>query len=340
MKKWLWLMVLMLCMPWACAEGLPEDGLYSIGVSSNATMFKIVDCLLKAEDEKMIAVMTLSGSGYGYLYQGTAEEAEMADRETWTPYAEDGEGRHRFEIEIPGLDVDVPMAAWSIRYEKWYDRTLCFFSNTLRPYQSIPAEGVYQCMVHSDTIMDGMDCIVKSDSGRLLIEIEMGEGETMDVAGQTIAIEDGWARFEISSMDVSIPIAFEEESGWIRLDIADIAHFNVIPEDGIYKVDVRTDAALLRFVDCSLFIDNGIMTAKLTAKNNNFDYLYMGRAQDAPEDSGNWIPAEVNDNGAYTYEMQIASLDNTLPVATYSVRKKLWYDREIVLDSETLTAIE
>lgn len=340
MKKWLWLMVLMLCMPWACAEGLPEDGLYSIGVSSNATMFKIVDCLLKAEDEKMIAVMTLSGSGYGYLYQGTAEEAEMADRETWTPYAEDGEGRHRFEIEIPGLDVDVPMASWSIRYEKWYDRTLCFFSNTLRPYQSIPPEGVYQCMVHSDTIMDGMDCIVKSDSGRLLVEIEMGEGETMDVAGQTIAIEDGWARFEISSMDVSIPIAFEEESGWIRLDIADIAHFNVIPEDGIYKVDVRTDAALLRFVDCSLFIDNGIMTAKLTAKNNNFDYLYMGRAQDAPEDSGNWIPAEVNDNGAYTYEMQIASLDNTLPVATYSVRKKLWYDREIVLDSETLTAIE
>lgn len=340
MKKWLWLMVLMLCMPWACAEGLPEDGLYSIGVSSNATMFKIVDCLLKAEDEKMIAVMTLSGSGYGYLYQGTAEEAEMADRETWTPYAEDGEGRHRFEIEIPGLDVDVPMAAWSIRYEKWYDRTLCFFSNTLRPYQSIPPEGVYQCMVHSDTIMDGMDCIVKSDSGRLLVEIEMGEGETMDVAGQTIAIEDGWARFEISSMDVSIPIAFEGESGWIRLDIADIAHFNVIPEDGIYKVDVRTDAALLQFVDCSLFVDNGIMTAKLTAKNNNFDYLYMGRAQDAPEDSGNWIPAEVNDNGAYTYEMQIASLDNTLPVATYSVRKKLWYDREIVLDSETLTAIE
>ena len=47
----------------ACAESAPADGLYTVGVSSNASMFKVVDCLLRVEDGRMVAVMTMSGSG-------------------------------------------------------------------------------------------------------------------------------------------------------------------------------------------------------------------------------------------------------------------------------------
>jgi len=38
----------------------------------------------------------------------------------------------------------------------------------------------------------------------------------------------------------------------------------------------------------------------------------------------------------YTYEIPVASLDNTLQIATYSAKKKLWYDRELTIDSQTL----
>ena len=83
-------------------------------------------------------------------------------------------------------------------------------------------------------------------------------------------------------------------------------------------------------------IVNGEMTALLTAKNNNFDYIYLGPAADANADPDGWIRAEQNADGAYTYTIPIASLDNTIQIATYSAKKKLWYDREMTIDSQTL----
>ena len=50
---------------------VPEDGLYTIGVSSNSKMFKVNHCVLHVKDETITAVVTLSGQGYGYLYAGT-----------------------------------------------------------------------------------------------------------------------------------------------------------------------------------------------------------------------------------------------------------------------------
>ena len=83
-------------------------------------------------------------------------------------------------------------------------------------------------------------------------------------------------------------------------------------------------------------IADGGMKALLTAKNNSFDYLYLGLAADANAHSDAWIPAVPNAEGAYTYEIPVDSLDNEISVATYSAKKKLWYDRKIVFDSATL----
>ena len=141
MKRMIWLLMLVFCMQTAFAESAPADGLYTIGVSSSAKMFKIMDCILRVEDGKMTAVLTMSGSGYGYLYQGTSAEADAAPTESWTPYFENADGKHRFAIEIPVLDEEIPMASWSIRYEKWYDRSLQFFSDTLKPYRKLPRTG-------------------------------------------------------------------------------------------------------------------------------------------------------------------------------------------------------
>ena len=88
MKRIIWLLMLVFCMQTAFAESAPADGLYTIGVSSSAKMFKIMDCILRVEDGKMTAVLTMSGSGYGYLYQGTSAEADAAPVENWTPYFE------------------------------------------------------------------------------------------------------------------------------------------------------------------------------------------------------------------------------------------------------------
>ena len=90
---WLLAALLLLTAAGALAQPIPEEGCYTIGVSSNASMFRVVRCVLDVGDGELHAVLTLSGQGYGYLYPGTAEEAAAAPRETWIPYGEDSEGR-------------------------------------------------------------------------------------------------------------------------------------------------------------------------------------------------------------------------------------------------------
>ena len=67
--------VLLLTAAGTLAQTIPEDGCYTVGVTSNASMFRVVKCVLDVRNGGLHAVLTLSGQGYGYLYPGTAEEA-------------------------------------------------------------------------------------------------------------------------------------------------------------------------------------------------------------------------------------------------------------------------
>ncbi|MFR0962065.1 MAG: hypothetical protein ACLSGB_09340 [Dorea sp.] len=46
----------------------------------------MVDCKLTSKDGKMSAVLTLSGTGYGYLYMEPRREAAAADQSSWIPF--------------------------------------------------------------------------------------------------------------------------------------------------------------------------------------------------------------------------------------------------------------
>ena len=261
----------------------------------------------------MTAVLTMSGSGYGYLYQGTSAEAGAAPVENWTPYFENADGKHRFAIEIPVLDEEIPMASWSIRYEKWYDRSLQFFSDTLKPYREIAPDGVYSVEILSDTELNGTQCLIYSQEDRMTLE-------TADLS------------MELDSLDTRIPI----DGGWLKIDSLGLKPFDVVVPDGVYSAQVETDSNLLRFTDCRLTVVDGEMTALLTAQRNSFEYIYLGLAADANTDPDGWICAIPDACGAYTYEVPVASLENAIPIATYSAKKKLWYDRELTIDSQTL----
>ncbi len=104
------------------------DGTYSITVQSSSNMFKIVDAQLTVKDGAMRCVMTLSGTGYGKLFMGTGDEAASASDADCIPYVENAEGKYTYDVPVQALDEDTACAAWSIRKEQWYDRTLVFES--------------------------------------------------------------------------------------------------------------------------------------------------------------------------------------------------------------------
>jgi len=104
------------------------DGTYPITVDSSSNMFRIVDAQLIVENGSMHCVMTLSGTGYGKLFMGTGEEAAAASEADFIPYVENAEGKYTYDVPVDALDEDTACAAWSIRRERWYDRTLVFES--------------------------------------------------------------------------------------------------------------------------------------------------------------------------------------------------------------------
>ena len=108
-----------------------KNGTYEIEVDSSSSMFKIVKCILTVSDGGMTADMTMSGTGYRYIYMGTPEEAVAAPEGDYLLPEPDAEGAHHFVVPVEALDKGIDCAAFSDNKEKWYDRILVFRAASL-----------------------------------------------------------------------------------------------------------------------------------------------------------------------------------------------------------------
>ena len=107
------------------------DGSYTVTTQCDAAMFKIVSAKLDVLNGEMVATLTLSGTGYDYLYAGTSAQADAADKSSWSPFQIDAEGKYTYTIPISELDAPLSIAAHSKKNVKWYDRTVTFLSDSL-----------------------------------------------------------------------------------------------------------------------------------------------------------------------------------------------------------------
>ena len=108
-----------------------KEGSYLITVDSSSSMFRVIKCELIVANGAMNAVMTMSGDGYGMVYMGTRDEAAADTEENYIPFVLDEVGAKTFTVPVEALDMELDCAAWSIRKETWYDRTLIFMSDEL-----------------------------------------------------------------------------------------------------------------------------------------------------------------------------------------------------------------
>lgn len=122
----------------------PADGVYTTTAETGTTMFRVVEIILTVKNGKMSAEITLSGTGYDYLYMGTAAEA-AGNENQWIgfkdkekSYIEDGEEKtgRSYIIPISTLDTPLAMASHSVKRDKWYDRSITVSSNNLKKISS------------------------------------------------------------------------------------------------------------------------------------------------------------------------------------------------------------
>ena len=123
------------------------DGEYPIAVDCSSSMFRIDACDLTVQDGKMTASLKMDSDSYAYVYPGTAEEAAKAGSADFVEPEIDGDGLHVFTIPVEALDAGVLCAAYSVKKELWYDRTLCFRADSLpleafRPGVIVTAESL------------------------------------------------------------------------------------------------------------------------------------------------------------------------------------------------------
>lgn len=147
-----------------------KDGVYDVTVDSSSSMFQIVACKLTVENGNMTAQMTMSGTGYLYVYMGTGEQAAAADASDYIPFVEDATGAHTYTVPVESLDTGIPCAAFSKNKEKWYDRTLVFRAD------SLPADAFAEGIVTTPedlSLADGtyqVDVTLEGGSGRASVQ--------------------------------------------------------------------------------------------------------------------------------------------------------------------------
>ena len=151
------------------------DGNYQVDVDTGNKMFKVTNCILTAEKGKMYAVITLSGTGYDYLYMGPAADAAEAAAKDYISYVADEAGKYTYKVPVESLDKGIAVAAHSIKNDKWYDRTLIFSSASAK---RIIADGTYQVNAEAGGKMFRVtDCVMTVKNGQMTAAVTLsGQG--------------------------------------------------------------------------------------------------------------------------------------------------------------------
>ncbi len=229
------------------ADALSE-GTYTITVDSSSSMFSIAECMLTVEDGTMTADMTMSGTGYLYLYMGTAEEAAAAEESSYIPFTET-DGVHTFTVPVSALDDGIACAAYSKRKEMWYDRTLVFRADSLPDTAYAQPQG--------KTVSD----LGLSDGAYTVdVTLEGGSGRASVQSLARLVITDGNAVAEIVWSSKNYDYMLVDEERYEPVSLEETAVFEIPVAAFDRRLNVIADTTAMsepHEVEYTLYFDSG-----------------------------------------------------------------------------------
>lgn len=241
------------------------DGNYQVDVDTGNKMFKVTNCILTSEKGKMYAVITLSGTGYDYLYMGSAADAAEAAAKDYISYVADEAGKYTYKVPVESLDKGIAVAAHSIKKDKWYDRTLIFSSASAK---RIIADGTYQVNAEAGGKMFRVtDCVMTVKNGQMTAAVTL--------SGQ------GYNRIYLGDVNN----ASDDEKNWILPD-------SLLAEQYTFQIPVEK-------------LDEVMTIAVHTTKSNKWDTRTLtfhseGMTKIADSNNGNVSNGNNGSNGSLT----------------------------------------
>lgn len=207
-----------------------DTGKYVVDVdaASASGMFRVVNCVLTSVGGKMQADITLSGTGYNYLYVGTAKDAEKASKDQLIAPKEIVEGKCVFTVPVESMNTGIQIAAHGEKSGKWYDRTLTFKTEGMTKYVQV-SDGSYKVNVTSSSSMFKVtNCVLISKNGNMTAKI------TLSGTG-----------YDYLYVGTSVEAALADSSKWI----------NYVEENGMYTYTIPVS-----------LLDTGISVAAFSHK--------------------------------------------------------------------------
>lgn len=107
-------------------------------------------------------------------------------------------------------------------------------------------------------------------------------------------------------------------------------------KDGVYSIKADSSSSMFSVESCELTVQNGEMTAVMTMGGKGYLYVFMGKGEDATEDS--YISFAENANGEHTFTVPVEALDMAIDCAAFSKKKEQWYDRTLIFRADSLPA--
>ena len=211
-----------------------KDGEYDVTVDSSSSMFKITACKLTVKEGKMTAVMTMSGTGYGKLYMGTAGDAANATEDEFIPYMENENGEYTFEVPVDALDEGIDCAAFSKKKEKWYDRVLLF------RVDSLP----------TDALADGMVKTVQDlgiEDGTYTVDVTLagGSGKASVESPAKLEVKDGIAYATIVFSSSHYDYMLVDDEKYLTVNTEGNSTFEIPVAGFDYKMPVVADTTAM-----------------------------------------------------------------------------------------------
>ena len=145
----------------------------------------------------------------------------------------------------------------------------------------------------------------------------------------------------VSAVNQPIPVAAHsvKKDEWMDRNVTftvEVIEPTPVPEENIEHT-VETDNKMFKIIRSVLTQKDGQYTAQITLSGTGYDILYCGIAEQAANDSTNWISYSgeyyYEDEGeaktGYVFNIPVSAVNQPIPVAAHSVKKDEWMDRNV-----------
>lgn len=107
-------------------------------------------------------------------------------------------------------------------------------------------------------------------------------------------------------------------------------------EDGCYDITVDSNSPFFKIVHGSITVKGDEITGAIEISSHSYLYCFLGTRDeaDASKEDAYIMPEEKEDS--YVFAFSVEALNKPIDCASYSRKRKRWYDRKILFDATSL----